>query len=138
MSKLYKVGFTAGAFDLLHAGHIAMLEEAKSVCEHLIVGLQEDPSLDRPEKNKPIQSLLERQIQLQAVRYVDRVIVYKTEAELLTILKAMPIDVRIIGSDYLSKPFTGRELKIKLHYNRRDHDWSSSELRARLAKSEKA
>lgn len=136
-SKPYKVGFTASAFDLLHAGHIAMLQEAKSICEHLIVGLQVDPSIDRPMKNRPIQSLLERQLQLHAVRYVDQIIVYHGEDELLDILTSLPINVRIIGEEYRDKHFTGCKIAgIDIHYNRRRHGWSSSSLRWRAAKTE--
>ena len=97
----YRVGFTASSFDLLHAGHVLMLKEAKSVCDHLIVALQTDPSIDRPEKRRPVQSLVERQIQLQAVAYVDEIVVYGTEEDLLNLLRTLPIDVRIIGEDYL-------------------------------------
>lgn len=111
-----------------------MLQEAKSICEHLIVGLQVDPSIDRPKKNKPIQSLLERQIQLNAIKYIDEVIVYYTERELKQILKSLPVDVRIIGSDYINKDFTGSDLKIDVYYNRRNHNWSSSRLRSLLEK----
>jgi glycerol-3-phosphate cytidylyltransferase len=138
-SKPYKIGFTASAFDLLHAGHIAMLQEAKSICDHLIVGLHVDPSVDRPSKNRPIQSLLERQLQLHAVRYVDQVIVYHTEDELLDILTSVPIDVRIIGEEYRGKHFTGCNVKgIDIHYNRRRHGWSSSSLRWRASGVEPA
>lgn len=136
MSEKVKIGFTCSAFDLLHAGHVLMLEEAKSVCDYLIVGLQTDPSIDRPNKNKPVQSLIERQIQLSGVKYVDLIIVYSTEDELLEILKTMPIDIRIIGSDYVGKDFTGKayciENNIHIHYNRRDHDYSSSTLINRI------
>jgi len=128
-----KVGFTASSFDLLHAGHILMLKEAKSVCEYLICGLQTDPSLDRPEKNKPVQSYMERSIQLSAVKYVDEIIPYETEAELLSLMEHLPIDVRIIGEDYLSKNFTGKDLDIPIYFNKRRHDWSTSGLRKRIA-----
>lgn len=131
--KRYGIGFTASAFDLLHAGHIAMLQEAKSICDHLIVGLQVDPSIDRPEKAKPVQSLIERQIQLSGVKYVDQVIVYRTENDLLDILLSVPIDVRIIGEEYRDKFFTGCAVPgIDIHYNKRRHQWSSSELRRRV------
>jgi glycerol-3-phosphate cytidylyltransferase len=129
-----KVGFTASSFDLLHAGHILMLKEAKSVCEYLICGLQTDPSLDRPEKNKPVQSYMERSIQLSAVKYVDEIIPYETEAELLSLMEHLPIDVRIIGEDYLSKNFTGKDLDTPIYFNKRRHDWSTSGLRKRIAK----
>lgn len=139
LEKLFKpnkVGFTASCFDLLHAGHILMLEEAKSVCDHLIVALQVDPSLDRPEKRKPIQSLVERQIQLKAVSYVDEVVVYQTEEDLLNLLKTLPIDIRIIGEDYMGKDFTGRDYcvshDIEIYYNSRKHNYSSTELIERI------
>lgn len=130
------IGLTAGAFDLLHAGHCTMLSEAKQNCDYLIVALQNDPSVDRPEKNKPVQSIFERQLQLAAVRFVDDIVVYNTEADLLDVLKALPIDVRIIGSDYVEKDFTGKQYCIDngigLVYNNRDHSFSTSELRQRL------
>lgn len=130
------VGFTASAFDLLHAGHVAMLREAKSKCDYLIVGLQVDPSIDRPEKNKPIQTVVERYTQLSAVKYVDEIIPYVTEKDLTDILEMYKIDLRILGEEYKDKEFTGRELcdrlGIDLHFNRRNHRFSSSELRKRL------
>lgn len=129
MNKKYKIGFTASCFDLLHSGHITMLQEAKSVCEYLIVGLQIDPSIDRPEKNKPIQTLMERQIQLNAVKYIDEVICYSTEYELLHLLSALPIDVRIIGEEYSGKKFTGYDFPINVYFNKRHHNWSTTRLR---------
>ena len=129
MNKKYKIGFTASCFDLLHSGHITMLQEAKSVCEYLIVGLQIDPSIDRPEKNKPIQTLMERQIQLNAVKYIDEVICYSTEYELLHLLSALPIDVRIIGEEYRGKKFTGYDFPINVYFNKRHHNWSTTRLR---------
>ena len=131
------VGITFGAFDLLHAGHICMLAEAKTACDYLVVGLQNDPTLDRPDsKNKPIQSIFERQLQIAAVRYVDDVIIYNTEDEIKDILKALPINVRIIGEDYIDKDFTGKkaceELGIEIYYNDRSHSFSSSSLRTRV------
>ena len=135
-----KVGITFGAFDLLHAGHCLMLQEAKSQCDYLIVGLQTDPTIDRASKNKPVQSLVERYIQLKAISVVDEIIPYQTEAELLEIIKAIPIDVRIIGADYLDKDFTGKaeadQLGIETYYNRRDHAFSSSDLRLRVWENE--
>lgn len=135
-----KVGITFGAFDLLHAGHCLMLQEAKAQCDYLIVGLQTDPTIDRPTKNKPVQSLVERYIQLKAISVVDEIIPYQTEAELLEIIKAIPIDVRIIGADYLNKDFTGKdlagELGIETYYNRRDHAFSTTDLRLRVWESE--
>ena len=131
-----KIGFTASAFDLLHAGHILMLEEAKTVCDYLIVALQINPNTDRPGKRKPIQSVVERQIQLEAVKYVDKVVVYETEQDLLNLLKILPIDIRIIGEDYLGKDFTGREYclsnGIQIYYNKRAHEFSSTELISRI------
>lgn len=129
-------GITFSAFDLLHAGHISMLKEAKEQCDYLICGLQADPTLDRPEKNKPIQSTVERYLQLSAVKYVDEIIPYSLESELCEILLAYPIDVRIIGADYKNVDFTGkdicRELGIKIHFNQRNHDFSTSGLRKKI------
>jgi len=134
-----KIGITFGAFDLLHAGHVAMLAGAKQNCNYLIVGLQNDPSVDRPEKNKPIQSIFERQLQITACRFVDEVVVYNTEADVLDILKTLPINVRIIGSDYLEKDFTGKQYcidqGIEILYNSRSHSFSTSELRDRVKKA---
>lgn len=128
-----KVGFTCSCFDLFHAGHIMMLKEAKSVCDYLIVGLQTDPTIDRPEKNKPIQSVVERFIQLESCKYVDEVVVYATEKDLLDILYSYPINVRIVGEEYKDKEFTGKELEhITLHYNQRKHSFSTTELRMRV------
>ena len=130
-----KTGFTCGSFDLLHAGHIVMLEECLSFCDRLIVGLQTDPSIERPHKNKPIQSLVERYIQLKAVKFIDEVIPYEVENDLEEILKSVKIDVRIIGADWKGKDFTGKELAGNLHkivYNTRQHSFSSSELRKRI------
>ena len=131
-----KVGFTCGSFDLLHAGHILMLAEAKSVCGVLLVGLQTNPRIDRPEKQKPIQSVYERQIQLEACEYVDDIIVYDTERDLENILATLPIDVRILSEEYRNKPITGEEIckkrGIEIYYNKRDHDYSTSELRERI------
>lgn len=128
-----KKGFTCSCFDLFHAGHIMMLKEAKSVCDYLIVGLQTDPTIDRPEKNKPIQSVVERFIQLESCKYVDEVVVYATEKDLLDILYSYPINVRIVGEEYKDKEFTGKELEhITLHYNQRKHSFSTTELRMRV------
>jgi glycerol-3-phosphate cytidylyltransferase len=135
-----RIGITFGAFDLLHAGHCLMLQEAKSQCDYLIVGLQTDPTIDRPTKNKPVQSLVERYVQLKAISVVDEIIPYQTEAELLEIIKAIPIDVRIIGADYLNKDFTGKEiadeLGIETYFNRRDHAFSTTNLRLRVWENE--
>ena len=127
-----KKGITASTFDLLHAGHILMLKEAKSVCDYLIVALQVDPTIDRPNKNKPIQSFYERWVQLSAVKYVDEVIPYSTESELLTILQNYNIDIRILGDEYEHKMFTGRDLHMEYYYNKRTHGYSSTELRERI------
>jgi len=129
---LDRIGITFSTFDLLHAGHIVMLEEAKRHCEHLIVGLQNDPTLDRPEKNKPVQSIVERQLQLSAVKYVDEIIVYNTEEDLIDILLALPIDVRVIGEEYRHREFTGKDLPIDIVYNARKHSFSSTTLRKRV------
>ena len=128
-----KIGFTCSCFDLLHAGHILMLKDAKEQCDKLIVGLQTDPSIDRPlTKNKPIQSLRERKIQLEAVRYVDDIFVYETESDLIDLLKLVKPDVRILGSDYKDEKFTGDDLNIPIYYHERDHDYSSSDLRKKI------
>jgi len=131
------VGFTCSAFDLLHSGHIAMLREAKAQCDYLICGLQVDPNIDRPEKNKPVQTVVERYTQLSAVKYVDEIIPYVTEKDLTDILEMYSIDVRILGDEYKDKDFTGRELcdrlGIDLYFNRRNHRFSSSELRKRIS-----
>lgn len=131
-----KIGFTCSTFDLLHAGHVTMLEEAKRHCDFLIVGLQNDPTLDRPEKNQPIQSIVERQIQLAAVKYVDEIVIYNTEQDLIDLLLTLPIDVRILGDEYKTKEFTGKDIAkqrgSKIIYNGRDHSFSSSSLRKRV------
>lgn len=128
-----KIGFTCSCFDLFHAGHIMMLKEAKSKCDHLIVGLQTDPTIDRPEKNKPIQSVVERFIQLESCKYVDEVVVYATEKDLLDILYSYPINIRIVGEEYRDKDFTGKDLEhIEMYYNSRKHSFSTTELRGRV------
>ena len=127
------IGFTCSTFDLLHAGHILMLKEAKAQCDYLIVGLQTDPTIDRATKNKPVQSITERFIQLEAVKYIDEIVVYATEDDLIQILKAYNIDVRILGEDYKDKPFTGNDLPIEVYFNKRTHKYSTSELRSRIA-----
>jgi glycerol-3-phosphate cytidylyltransferase len=129
-----KVGFTCSCFDLFHAGHVLMLKEAKNHCDYLIVGLQTDPTLDRPDKNKPVQSITERFIQLEACRYVDEIVPYATEDDLMNVLQAYPIDIRIIGEEYRDKQYTGRDLEMEVHYNLRRHTFSSSELRQRVVK----
>jgi len=131
-----KIGFTCSTFDLLHAGHITMLEEAKRHCDFLIVGLQNDPTEDRPEKNKPVQSIVERQLQLAAVKYVDEIVIYNTEQDLKDLLLCLPIDVRVLGDEYEHKDFTGKDIAeqrgSKIIYNGRDHSFSSSSLRKRV------
>jgi len=136
-----KIGITFSTFDLLHAGHIAMLSEAKNHCDYLIAGLQTDPTIDRPDtKNKPVQSIVERQIQLSACRYVDEVVVYQTEQDLIDLLLILPVDVRILGIEYENKDFTGKkecwDREIELVFNGRDHSFSSSSLRKRVAAAE--
>ena len=133
-----KVGITVGAFDLCHAGHVLMFKEAKTVCEHFIVGLHSDPSLDRADKNKPIMSLEERKIILEGIRYIDEIFVYDTEAELYEILKKneLGIDIRIIGADWKGKPYTGHDLPLETYFNTRDHDYSMTDLRRRIYESE--
>ena len=131
-----KVGLTASTFDLLHAGHIEMLREAKSQCDYLICALQIDPSVDRPSKNKPAQTIVERYTQLQAVRFVDEIIPYLHEKDLEDILNMRTINVRILGEEYRDKEFTGRDIckkrDVELHFNKRDHRFSSSDLRKRI------
>jgi len=136
-----KIGITFSTFDMLHAGHIAMLSEAKNHCDYLIAGLQTDPTIDRPDtKNKPVQSIVERQIQLAACRYVDEVVVYQTEQDLVDLLLILPLDVRVLGEEYQYSDFTGKSecmyRGIELIYNKRDHSFSSSSLRKRVAHAE--
>jgi glycerol-3-phosphate cytidylyltransferase len=135
-----KIGFTCSTFDLLHAGHVTMLEEAKRHCDFLIVGLQNDPTLDRAEKNAPVQSIVERQIQLAAVKYVDEIIIYNTEQDLIDLLLTLPIDVRVLGEEYKNKDFTGKDIAkqrgSKIVYNGRDHSFSSTSLRKRVASAQ--
>ena len=134
-----KTGFTCGAFDLLHAGHILMFKEAREQCDYLIVGLQTDPSIDRPDKHKPIQSVEERRIVLEGIRYIDEIFEYKTEKDLYKFLKLSQdsIDIRIVGADWKGKEFTGYDLPIKIYFNSRNHNYSSSELRKRICNSQK-
>ena len=131
-----KVGITFSTFDLFHAGHVKMLEEAKTVCDYLIVGLQLDPSIDRPKKNSPSQSVIERYIQLKGSKYVDEVVPYVSEQDLEDILRSFKIDIRIIGIEYKDKFYTGRdyceEKGIEIYYNSRDHRFSSSTLRKQV------
>lgn len=136
-----KVGITFSTFDMLHAGHIAMLSEAKNHCDYLIAGLQTDPTIDRPDtKNRPIQSIVERQIQLAACRYVDEVVVYATEQDLCDLLLILPVDVRILGVEYQGSDFSGKnecaQRGIEIVFNGRDHSFSSSSLRKRVAEAQ--
>ena len=136
-----KIGITFSTFDLMHSGHIAMLAEAKNHCDYLIAGLQNDPTIDRPDtKNKPVQSIVERQIQLAACRYVDEVVVYQTEQDLIDLLLILPIDVRVLGVEYEDKEYTGKQegfqRGIQPIFNRRDHSFSSSSLRKRVVEAE--
>jgi glycerol-3-phosphate cytidylyltransferase len=131
-----RIGITFSCFDLLHAGHIKMLEEAKNVCDYLIVGLQTDPTIDRPTKNKPTQSIVERYIQLKVCKHVDEIVPYSTESELMEILQTFKINVRVVGEDYLEVDFTGKQYcidnDIELYYNKRKHTFSSSGLKKRI------
>jgi glycerol-3-phosphate cytidylyltransferase len=135
-----KIGIVFSQFDILHAGHIAMLSEAKNHCDYLIAGLQNNAQWDRPDKNAPIQSIVERQISLSAVRFVDEIVVYNTEKDLEDILLTLPVDVRILGVEYMEKDFTGRAIcekrRIELIFNSRDHSFSSSSLRKRVVQAE--
>ena len=134
-----KVGITCSTFDLLHSGHVAMLREAKTRCEYLICALQNDPSVDRPNKNKPVQNIVERQAQLAAIRYVDEIVVYNTEDELRDILSMYQIDVKIMGEEYRDIDFTGKDIcqkrGIEFYFNKRDHRFSTSDLRKRVAEN---
>jgi len=136
-----KIGITFSTFDMLHAGHIAMLAESKNHCDYLICGLQTDPTIDRPDtKNRPVQSIVERQIQLAACRYVDEVVVYQTEQDLVDLLLILPLDVRVLGVEYEHKDFSGKpecyHRGIEIIFNGRDHSFSSSSLRKRVVEAE--
>ena len=136
-----KIGITFSAFDLLHAGHIGMLREAKSNCDYLIVGLQTDPTIDRPDtKNKPVQTLVERYAQLNALKFIDEIVPYQTEQDLLDILELFQIDVRFLGEEYKEDEFSGKDIcrkrGIQLHFNKRDHRFSTSGLRKRVVEAE--
>ena len=136
-----KVGFVASSFDLLHAGHVKMLEDAKTQCDYLIAALQTDPTIDKKyrdtEKNKPVQTITERQIMIESIRYVDEVIIYETENDLYNLLWDINPDVRILGSDWEKKSFTGIGLPIPIYFHERNHPWSSSDLRNRVYEAEK-
>ena len=131
-----KIGITFSSFDLFHSGHVAMLKEAKENCDYMMVGLQTDPTIDRPEKNKPIQSTFERYVQLEGCKYIDQIIPYETEKDLIDILLTYNIDVRFIGEEYKTKQFTGKQLcvdkGIEIYYNKRQHSFSTSGLRKRI------
>ena len=133
-----KKGFTCGTFDLCHAGHMLMFKECKESCDYLIVGLEVDPSVDRLDKNKPVQTLKERRIQLEAIRYIDEIIIYNNEKELYEILakNTQGIEIRIVGSDWEGKPFTGHDLPLPVVFNSRTHSYSSSDLRRRIFEAE--
>ena len=137
-----KTGITFSTFDLFHAGHVKMLEEAKTKCDYLIVGLQLDPSIDRTKKNKPTQSIIERYVQLKGCKFIDEIIPYVTEEDLMDILSSFKIDIRIIGEEYKEKDFTGKEYckkkGIEIYYNKREHRFSSSALREQVSSSEKS
>ena len=133
-----KKGFTCGAFDLCHAGHMLMFKECKNHCDYLIVGLQTDPSVDRASKNRPIQDLEERKVQLESIKYIDEIVIYSTEEDLYNLLKEnkLGIDVRIIGEDWRGKPYTGHDLPMPVEFNSRTHNYSTSNLRKRVAEAE--
>jgi glycerol-3-phosphate cytidylyltransferase len=135
-----KIGITFSAFDLLHAGHVKMLEEARKNCDYLIVGLQTDPTIDRPTKNKPTQTVVERYIQLKACKFVDEIVPYATEQDLEDVLKSFTIDIRIVGDEYKDRDFTGRayceQKGIELYFNTRDHRFSSTNLRHEVYQKE--
>ena len=141
MNDMKEIGLVTSCFDLLHAGHVMMLREAKTQCNHLICALQTDPTKDRPQKNKPIQTLVERHVQLSAISYVDEIITYETEKDLEDIMEMFPVDVRILGEEYKNQDFTGREIckrkGIRLYFNKRHHRFSSSDLRKRILEGER-
>lgn len=139
MNKNTKIrkGFTCGAMDLLHAGHVMMLKECRSQCDYLIVGLQIDPSFDRPQKNRPIQNLEERRIQLEGCKYVNEIVLYETELDLVELLKKIKPDIRFLGEDWKGKSFTGDDLEIEIIFNNRNHTFSSSDLRQRIFEAER-
>jgi glycerol-3-phosphate cytidylyltransferase len=140
MSVNKKIGITCSTFDLFHAGHVIMLEEAKRQCDYLIAAIQIDPTIDRKSKNRPVQSIIERQIQVSSCKHVDEIIVYSTEKELEDIFMALPIDVRILGEEYKDTEYTGKDICLKrgieLYFNKRDHFFSSSDLRQRVIDAE--
>ena len=135
------IGITFSSFDLFHSGHVAMLKEAKANCDHLMVGVQTDPTVDRPEKNKPIQSVFERYVQLEGCKYIDQIVPYATEKEIEDILLTYKINKRFIGEEYKTKEFTGKQLcvdnDIELYYNKRQHSFSTTNLRTRIVEANK-
>jgi len=135
-NKPTRVGFTCSSFDLLHPGHVVMLKDCKNVCDYLIVGLQTDPTIDRKNKNKPVQTFNEREIMINSIKYVDEVVKYETESELYDLIKDLNPDVRILGTDWKGKEYTGHDLDIEIHWHDRDHEWSTSGLRDRIYRSE--
>tara|TARA_R110000796_G_scaffold158646_2_gene275326 strand:+ start:1470 stop:1901 length:432 start_codon:yes stop_codon:yes gene_type:complete len=128
----YKKGIIAGCFDVIHPGYIKMFQDAKNVCEHLTIALHSDPTTDRPEKNKPVQTIEERSIVLSSIKHVDEIIFYDTEKDLYNILNLLDFNVRILGTDYKNKSFTGDDLNIPVYFHERDHDWSSTDLKNRI------
>ena len=135
--RVKKIGFVASCFDLLHAGHCLMLKDARAQCDWLSAGLQVDPTIDRPQKNEPIQSLEERHTQLDSIKYVDEIIIYKTEEDLSQILESLKPEVRILGSDYEGSYATGQEYSEEIYYHERNHPWSTTELRKRIVDGSK-
>lgn len=131
------VGFVASTFDLMHPGYVLMLKDARERCDYLIAALHVDPKVERPEKNSPVQTVDERRLVLESSRYVDEVVEYTTEAELESLLKTKKPNIRIIGSDWKDKPYTGNHLPIEIHWHERNHDWSTTNLRRRIYESEK-
>ena len=131
----YKKGLIAGSFDLIHPGYIKMFQDAKKICDCLIVALQSDPTIDRPEKNKPVQTLEERKIILNSIKYIDEILVYDTEQSLYSLLKSTKINIRILGSDYKNKSYTGDDLNIPVYFHERDHAWSTSCLKEKIKNS---
>ena len=132
-----RIGLTFSCFDLLHMGHLLMLKDAKSRCDILVVGLQTDPTIDRKHKNKPIQTFEERELMVRSIRYIDKVIVYATKSDCYNILKTLNPDVRILGTDWLGKEYTGCELDIPIHWHQRTHNYSTTDLRKRVFEAEK-
>ncbi len=131
----YEKGLIAGCFDVIHPGYIKMFQDAKKVCQHLIIALHSDPTIDRPEKNKPVQTIGERKFILESIKYVDEIVTYDTEKDLYSLLNSLELNVRILGTDYKNKSFTGDDLNIPIHFHERDHEWSSTDLKTRIKNS---